>query len=111
MTERPGASEPSDPAADNNGLHPPCSHHQRPPPPALSAVQNRMLRFCAGWLLKRSLKARILAQAAVQLAGEPMDVARQVRIGFELEFLVVKVMIRLGLLERRLPVLADEHER
>src|SRR5215472_7815948 len=50
-------------------------------------------------------------QPIVQFGGQPLDFLRQLRVGFEFQLHIVELMVRLGLLERRLPVLADEHER
>jgi hypothetical protein len=48
---------------------------------------------------------------AVQLRCEYVDLARELGIGVQLEFLCVEVMIGFGLLEGCLAVLADQHER
>src|SRR5271154_2701867 len=48
--------------------------------------------------------------APVQFLGEDMDLAGQLGVGFELEFLSFKVVVGLGLLEGRLAVLADHDE-
>jgi uncharacterized membrane protein YhfC len=56
----------------------------------------------AGWFVE---------QSGVQFGREPVDLAGQLRVGLELQFLFGEVMIRLGLLEGRLPVLADHDER
>jgi hypothetical protein len=40
-----------------------------------------------------------------------MDLASQLRVGLKLQLLFSEVMIRLGLLEVRLPVLADHDKR
>jgi hypothetical protein len=47
----------------------------------------------------------------VQFGGECMDRASQFRVGLEFPLLFVEVVIRLGLLEGRLPVLADHGKR
>jgi len=47
----------------------------------------------------------------MQLDGQPIDFPGQLRVGFELQLLFGEVMIGLGLLEGRLPVLADHDER
>jgi hypothetical protein len=44
-------------------------------------------------------------QPFVQLGSVRMDLASELRVGFELQLLFVEVVIRLGLLEVRLPVL------
>ena len=56
----------------------------------------------AGW---------VLYYAAVQLGGEPVDLPGQLRVGLEFKLLLGEVVVGLRLLERRLPVLADHHER
>src|SRR6266567_8012137 len=53
------------------------------------------------------LPGGVLYHPPVQLGSEPMDLAGQLCVGFELQFLLGEVVVRLGLLERRLPVLAD----
>src|SRR5712692_9601349 len=58
-----------------------------------------------------SLPGGFLYQPPVQLGREPMDLPGQLRVGFELQFLLGEIVIRLGLLECRLPVLADHDER
>src|ERR1700733_7272553 len=57
------------------------------------------------------LPGAVADQPLVQLGGEPVDLAGQVGVGLELQFLRVVVVIRLGLLDPRLPVLADHDER
>jgi hypothetical protein len=53
----------------------------------------------------------LLQQPPVQFDGEPMNHTSQFRVGLEFQLLFVEVMICLGLLEGRLPVLADHDER
>jgi hypothetical protein len=57
------------------------------------------------------VRAGLPDQPIVQLDGEPVDLARQLGVGFEFQLLFGEVMIRLGLLECRLLVLADHDER
>jgi hypothetical protein len=47
----------------------------------------------------------------VQFGGEPVDLASELSIGLELQRLFREVVVGLGLLEFRLPVLADHDER
>jgi hypothetical protein len=47
----------------------------------------------------------------MQFLCEDVDLAGQVGVGFELEFLSFKVVVGFGLLECGLPVLADHDER
>jgi len=49
-------------------------------------------------------------EAFVQFGGEPVDLAGQLGVGLELQFLCLEVVICLRLLERGLPILADHHE-
>ena len=60
------------------------------------------LERSAGWALYCS---------SVQLGGEPVDLPGQLRVGLEFKLLLGEVVVGLRLLERRLPVLADHHER
>jgi AAA ATPase domain len=46
-------------------------------------------------------------QPVVQFGGEGVNLAGQLRVGFELQFFFGEVVVGLGLLEGRLPVLAD----
>ncbi len=46
----------------------------------------------------------------MQLGGEALDLAGQLRVGFEFQLLFVEVVVGLDLLECRLPVLADQDE-
>jgi hypothetical protein len=57
------------------------------------------------------LSGGLAHQPVVQFDGEPVDLAGQLGIGFEFQFLFVEVAVGLGLLECRLPVLADHDER
>ena len=45
----------------------------------------------------------------MQLEREPVDLAGQLGVGLELQFLFGEVVVGLGLLEGRLPVLAEVH--
>ncbi len=47
----------------------------------------------------------------MQFLCEDMDLAGQLGVGFELEFLSFKVVVGFGLLEGRLAILADHDER
>jgi hypothetical protein len=47
----------------------------------------------------------------VQFGGESVDLTGDVSVGLKLKFLLGEIVIRLGLLERGLPVLADHDER
>src|SRR5215510_8907055 len=50
-------------------------------------------------------------QPVVQFGGELIDLAGQLRVGLELQLLLGEVVIGLGLLEGRLPVLANHDKR
>ena len=58
-----------------------------------------------------TLLGRVAYYPSVQFGGERVDLPSQLGVGLELQFLRGEVKIRLGLLERRLPVLADHDER
>jgi hypothetical protein len=58
-----------------------------------------------------SSSAGLTDHAPVQFLCEDMNLACQVGVGFELQFLSFKVVVSFGLLERRLAVLADHDER
>jgi hypothetical protein len=47
----------------------------------------------------------------VQFGGERVNLAGQLRVGFELQLLFLEVVVGFGLLECRLPVLADHDKR
>jgi hypothetical protein len=50
-------------------------------------------------------------EAFVQFCCQNMNLASQLGVGLQLELLCPEVMVRLGLLEGRLAILADHHER
>jgi hypothetical protein len=54
---------------------------------------------------------RLTDEAPMQFLCEDMDLAGQLGVGFELEFLSYKVVVGFGLLEGRLAILADHDER
>lgn len=61
-----------------------------------------------GWV---ALAGGLIEESTVQLRGEGMDRASQFCVGLEFQLLFVEVVIRFGLLEGLLPVLADHDER
>src|SRR4051794_37481797 len=57
------------------------------------------------------LPVRLVDDPTVQLRGQGVDGAGDFGVGLELELLLHEVMVGLGLLEVRLPVLPDHDER
>src|SRR2546423_5748192 len=70
----------------------------------------RWLRSCGGGVLVRRTPRAVRDQVVVDVGGELMDGPRDVGVRVELLLGRFEVMVRLGLLERRLAVLADHHE-
>ncbi len=70
----------------------------------ITASGSAVREYCSflserAWVRASRPLGRVLYHPSVQLGGELMDLAGQLRVGFELQFLLIEVVIRLGLLE------------
>jgi NAD(P)-dependent dehydrogenase (short-subunit alcohol dehydrogenase family) len=85
-----------------------CSLAARPAGPAAVAAHRgqRLPEGAVGGASGGGLRQ----QPSVKFGGQSVDLPRDVGVGLQLQLLLLEVVIRLGLLEGRLPILADHDE-